>query len=249
MVNEKRKEPRKIVQLKDRLDYIFTNFSSNFNSTGKNFLKKLPKDEEKIDYNNLFFEIDDSVIRSYDFLENVGTLYDLLINLLNENETILDSSAMQLDLNKIMLWLKSIISKKNENITDKSKKQTKNFFAPNSVITNSSELITKTGDIINQFNKGNIITKSEKFSEALKKITESITEEKSKKEADRSIPIWVKLSDQRFNSIKKIINENKNLGTTINNERYTLHDANDLVNKIAKKILARIRPLIFTIII
>ena len=112
-----------------------------------------------------------------------------------------------------------------------------------------SELITKRGHIINQFNKGNIITKSEKFSEALKKITESITEEKSKKEADWSIPNWVKLSGQRFNSIKKIINENKNLGTTISNERYTLHDANDLVNKIAKKILARIRPLIFTIII
>ena len=107
MVNEKRKEPRKIVLLKDRLDYIFTNFSSNFNSTGKNFLKKLAKDEEKIDYNDLFFEIDDPVIRSYDFLENVGTLYDLLINLLNENETILDSSAMQLDLTRIMKILQT----------------------------------------------------------------------------------------------------------------------------------------------
>ena len=41
MVNEKRKEPEKIVLLKDRLDYIFENFSSNFNSTGKNFLVKL----------------------------------------------------------------------------------------------------------------------------------------------------------------------------------------------------------------
>ena len=85
MVNEKRKEPRKIVLLKDRLDYIFTNFSSNFNSTGKNFLKKLAKDEKKIDYNNLFFEIDYPVIKSFDFLENVGALHDLLINLLNEN--------------------------------------------------------------------------------------------------------------------------------------------------------------------
>ena len=112
MVNEKRKEPRKIALLKDRLDYIFTNFSSNFNSTEKNFLKKLAKDEENIDYKNLFFEIDDLVIRSYDFLKNVGTLYDLLINLLNENETILNSSTMQLDLTKTMLLLKSIISKK-----------------------------------------------------------------------------------------------------------------------------------------
>ena len=69
----------------------------------------------------MFFEIDDPVIRSYDFLENVGTLYDLLINLLNENKTILDSSTIQLDLTKIMFALKSIISKKIKNITDKSK--------------------------------------------------------------------------------------------------------------------------------
>ena len=164
MVNEKRKEPRKIVLLKDWLDYIFTNFSSNFNSTGKNFLKKLAKDEKKIDYNNLFFEIDDPVIRSYDFLENVGTLYDLLINLLNENETILDSSAMQLNLTKIMFSLKSITSKNIKNITDKGEKQTKEIFAaPNSVLINLSELVKKRSDIINQFTKGNIITKSEKF--------------------------------------------------------------------------------------
>ena len=128
VVNEKRKEPRKIVLLKDRLDYIFTNFSSNFNSTGKNFLKKLAKDEEKIDYNDLFFEIDDPVIRSYDFFKNVGTLYDLLIYLLNKNETMLDSSAMQLDLTSIMVALKSIIFNKIENITGKREKQKKKKF-------------------------------------------------------------------------------------------------------------------------
>ena len=128
MVNEKRKEPRKIALLKDRLDYIFTNFSSNFNSTEKNFLKKLAKDEENIDYNNLFFEIDDLVIRSYDFLKNVGTLYDLLINLLYENETILNSSTMQLDLTKIVLSLKSIISKKLKVLKTKAKSKKKKFF-------------------------------------------------------------------------------------------------------------------------
>ena len=124
MVNEKRKEPKKIVLLKDRLDYIFENFSSNFNRAGKNFLVKLAKN----DYNNLFFEIDDLVIRSYDFLENVGTLYDLFINLLNENETVLDSSSTQLNLTKIMFSLKSIISKKIKNVTDKSEKRKKRNF-------------------------------------------------------------------------------------------------------------------------
>ena len=73
----------------------------------------------------MFFEIDDPVIRSYDFLENVGMLYDLLTNLLNENETILGSSPMQLDLTEIMFSLKGIISKKIANITDKSKKTKK----------------------------------------------------------------------------------------------------------------------------
>ena len=54
--------------------------------------------------------------------------------------------------------------------------------------------------------------------------------------------------EEKINLIKQIINENKSLGTTINNKRYTLNDADDLVNKIEKKRLTRIRPLIFTII-
>ena len=44
-----------------------------------------------------------------------------------------------------------------------------------------------------------------------------------------------KVSGERFNLIEQIINENKDLGTTVNNERCTLNDANDLVNKILKK--------------
>ena len=108
-------------------------------------------------------------------------------------------------------------------------------------------MVEKRSDIINQFNKKNIITKSEKFFEAPEKITERVTEEKSKKGSDRSIPDWVKVSEERFNSAKQIINKNKDLGTTINNRRYTLINANNLVNKIAKKRLTRITPLNFTI--
>ena len=74
------------------------------------------------------------------------------------------------------------------------------------------------------------------------------TEEKSEEESDQSIPNWVKVSEERFNSTKQIINKNKDLGTTINIKRYTLNDVNDLVNKIAKKKrLTRIAPLNFTI--
>ena len=52
------KKPNNIVLLKDKLDFLFKTFGSNFNRTEKNFLTKLAKDEKKIDYNNSFFEID-----------------------------------------------------------------------------------------------------------------------------------------------------------------------------------------------
>ena len=40
------------------------------------------------------------------------------------------------------------------------------------------------------------------------------------------------MSKYRFNFIKLKINKNKELATMINNKRYTLNDANILVNKI-----------------
>ena len=57
------------------------------------------------------------------------------------------------------------------------------------------------------------------------------------------------MSEERFNLIKEVINKDKNLGTSKDNERYILKDANDLVIKTAKKErLARTRPLTFIII-
>ena len=49
------KKSKEIVLLKDKLNFIFKNFDSNFNSTGKKFLIMLAKDEKKIDNNNFFF--------------------------------------------------------------------------------------------------------------------------------------------------------------------------------------------------
>ena len=74
------------------------------------------------------FEIDDPVIKSFDFLETVGTLYDLLTNLLNESENIVDSSAMQVYLAKIISKLKTTIFEKIENIIEKRRKQKKRNF-------------------------------------------------------------------------------------------------------------------------
>ena len=45
MVGKKHKE---IALLEDKLDYIFKNFGSRFNSTGKNFLKRLAEDEKRL---------------------------------------------------------------------------------------------------------------------------------------------------------------------------------------------------------
>ena len=56
------------------------------------------------------------------------------------------------------------------------------------------------------------------------------------------------MPEDRFKFIKLEINENKNLSTTIGNKRYTLNDVNDLVNKMAKKRLVKIRPLKHTVI-
>ena len=153
---------------------------------------------------------------------------------------------MQFDLNKLIFTLKSIIFKKIKNITDKSEKQKKEIFAaPINVLTNLSVLIKRREDIINQFKRENIVTKSEKFFDAPKKITESIREEKSKKERDRSVPKYVKVPEEKFNLVKEITNKNKDLGTTINSKIYTLNDANDLVNRIAKQKIGKNKAIDF----
>ena len=69
------------------------------------------------------------------------------------------------------------------------------------------------------FNKGIIRSDSDQSDIVRQEYEESIaerTKQKSKKESDQSIRNWVKVSEERFNLIKQIINENKDLGTTIN---------------------------------
>ena len=53
----------------------------------------------------------------------------------------------------------------------------------------------------------------------------------------------MEVSEDRFNFIKLKINLNKKLSTTIDRSRYTINHANELVNKIAEKKLAKIMPL------
>ena len=118
------KKPKEIALLEDKLDYIFKNFGSRFNSTGKNFLKRLAKDEKEIDHNNSFFETDDkSIVKSVDFLEEIGILYDFLIYLLDNSKLLLISTKNQLDLAKAITVLDIIITNMKNDITDQTEEQ------------------------------------------------------------------------------------------------------------------------------
>ena len=70
--------------LKDNLNNILYVFEMNFNvDSGENILKNVSKDERMINYNHLFFKTDNPIIKNFDFLKRFGTLYDLLIDILN----------------------------------------------------------------------------------------------------------------------------------------------------------------------
>ena len=99
-------------------------------------------------------------------------------------------------------------------------------------------LFIKPGELIDQFTKNNIISKSEKFYDAPKKSEESISE-KLEQKSDQLIPKWVQVPKDRFDFIKLKINTNKNLVAVIDNKRYTLKDVNELVNKIAEQKISK----------
>ena len=184
----------------------------------------------------LFFEIDDkSVDKNVGFWEEIDTLYDLLIYLLDNSTRITNSAQVQLNFFKAITTSKIIISNLKKDITDQSEEQKKKIFAEQeNVLSNAEMLLIKRGELIGQFWENNIILKNEKFYDAPKKSEESISE-KLEQKSDQSIPKWVQVPKDRFDFIKLKINTNKNLPTMIDNKRYTLNDANELVNKIAEK--------------
>ena len=115
----------------------------------------LAKDEKKIDNNNLFFEIDDkSVLKSADFLKEIGTLYDLLIYLLDNSINLIDSTQTQLDVFKAITIFKIIISNLKTDITDKSEEEKKKIFAEQENVLSNAEMFLKIrGELIDQFSK------------------------------------------------------------------------------------------------
>ena len=63
-------------------------FNTNVTKKGEVALKKLASDERMINYNNLFFKRGNPSIENFDFFKRFGTLYNLVIDLLNEEISI-----------------------------------------------------------------------------------------------------------------------------------------------------------------
>ena len=98
----------------------------------------------------MFFEINDkSVVKSVDFLKEIGTLYDLLIYLLDNSIKIATSAQTQLDFFKAITALKIIISNIKTDITDQSEKELKKIFAEQeNILSIAKMLLTKRGELI-----------------------------------------------------------------------------------------------------
>ena len=134
---------------------------------------------------------DKSFVKSVDFLEEIGILYDLLIYLLDNSVRIVTSTQTQIDFFKAITVLRIIISNLKTDITDQSEEQKKKIFAEQeNVLSNAEMLLKKRGELIDQFSKNNIISMGEKFYDAPKKSEESISEksEESEQKYDQSIP-------------------------------------------------------------
>ena len=143
-----------------------------------------------------------SVVKSVDFLEEIGTLYDLLIYLLDNSMSNVTSIQTQIDLSKAITVLRITISNMKTDSADQSEEEKKKIFAEQeNVLSNAEMLLKKRGELIDQFSKNNIISMGEKFYDAPKKSEESISE-KSEQKSDQSIPKWVQVSKDRFNFIK-----------------------------------------------
>ena len=151
--------------LKDKLDHIFKTFGPHFNRTGKNLLKKLAKDEKKIDYNNLFFEMGhESVVKDVDFLNEIVTLYDLSIYFLDNSMRIVTSTEDQINFVKAITVLKKLSQAWKLTLQIKvKKKKNKIFSKQENVWSNVEMLLIKRRELLDQFTKNNIISRGEKI--------------------------------------------------------------------------------------
>ena len=100
--------------------------------------------KKNIDYNNLFFKLNEaSAYKNVDFLEELGALYDLLIFLLNNSMRIISSAEDPTKFFKAITVLRIIISNMKTDITDQSEEEKKKIFAEQeNVLCNAEMLLT-----------------------------------------------------------------------------------------------------------
>ena len=93
-----------------------------------------------------------SVVKSVYFLEETGTLYDLLIYLLDNSMSNVTSIQTQIDVFKAITVLRIIISNMKTDSTDPSEEEKKKIFAEQeNVLSNAEMLLKKGGELIDQF--------------------------------------------------------------------------------------------------
>ena len=98
---------------------MFLNQYENFTEKGRDIIKKLAKDQRLVNCNDLFFKTGNPITKNFDFLKRLGTLYDLLIDLLNEKITILKATREQNEMISKIEELKDFISLEQESIAQR----------------------------------------------------------------------------------------------------------------------------------
>ena len=81
------------------------------------------------------------VAKDVDFLEDIGTLYDLLIFLLNNSMRIVTSAQTQIGFAKAITVLRIIISNIKTDITDQSEEEKKKIFAEQENVLSNTEML------------------------------------------------------------------------------------------------------------
>ena len=90
------------------MDKLFKMHPNSFTSQGKNLLKTLANNENKIDYKHLSYKIliHDSTFHMINFLENYGILFSFLESLTTGKVTVSNANADQISfIIKLNAWI------------------------------------------------------------------------------------------------------------------------------------------------
>ena len=129
-----------------------------FTDKRRDVLNKLAKDERIINYNNLLFKTGDPIINIFKFLKRFGTLYSLVINLLDKGISIKKAATEQNEMIDKIKELKSFILLKEKSA---NKEETKGVIKKVKTKTHKKEVFAAQKyvikDVLRLYDKRNII--------------------------------------------------------------------------------------------